>query len=649
LVVPQWRVPPSFAWSANVLTDSAVAPPVNAPVAQFDSTGIEQCIARRADGVYADPAMLGTTFLAAVDNILRANEYFVGVDYPVLLKALFDYGPALPQQAGGEPMVRFAAGVAPFDPRRRALYRSVKISGGMAEYYFEPVFLADPDDPQGGERPARLDLDEFIADMWGKGIRFGIDVAAVGAAIASGQAGRVVVARRGEPVPGVDAHVIEVSEHLHRSDAPRQLANGKLDLMSFQNRFPQVPEGTQLLKKVPRTAGAPGFELSGIVVAPELPKDLDLADHAGTGTGVERTGEGEFLVARQAGFLSVDAATSKIAVDDKIISRDGVSARTTGNLQLTGDYEEFGEVQEKRVIEGESITVHADVFGHIQSRGGAVLLNRNLVGGSAHNKAGGIRVKGVAVSAVIQAVGGDVVLERAENCVVSGARVTVAHAVNCEILGEQVEVGVAEGCAIGGMRVTVGSATPRRQGEMMVIAMHPDCAGIDDALDQVGQRVAQFAELAARHKEQLGRLSSQPEVRRYLLLATRVRKHEITLTPEQVPQFQKMAQAQAPALKAIAKVSQDLKAAEAQQQTGLALLAQIERQRAESGAVCSVEVGEILGETQVRAWAFHPDGASLYDLPARDVKARLRGGLATAPLFSGSRGAYAWRNDEPPA
>jgi uncharacterized protein (DUF342 family) len=638
---------PSFAWSANVSTDPAVALPPHASVARFDSAGPEHCIARRPDGVYADPSVLGTTLLAAVDNILRANEYFVGVDYPVLLKALFDHGPELPQSPGGEPMVRFAAGIAPFDPRRRALYRSVKISGGMAEYYFEPVFLADPDDPEGGERPARLDPDEFIADMWQKGIRFGIDVAAVRSAIESGQAGRVVVARRGEPVRGRDAHVVEVSEHLHRSDAPRQLANGKLDLMSFQNRFPQVPEGTRLLRKVPHEAGAPGFELTGIVIAPEQPKDLDLSTHAGTGTAVERTGEGEFLVARQAGFLSVDAASGKIAVDDKIVSRDGVSARTTGNLQLTGDYEEFGEVQEKRVIEGEGITVHADVFGHILSRGGAVLLNRNLVGGSAHNKAGGIRVKGVAVSAVIQAVGGDVVLERAENCVISGARVTVAHAINCEILGEQVDVGVAEGCAIGGMRVAVGSATPRRQGEMVVIAMHPDCAGIDDALAQVGQRVGQFAELVARHKEQLARLAAQPELRRYMQLATRVRKNEITLSAEQLPQFQKMGQAQAPALKEIARVSQELKAAEAEQQTGLALLAQIEGQRAASSAECSVEVRAVLGETHVRAWAYHPDGASLYDLAARDVKANLRGGLATTPLFAGSSGAFAWRNDAP--
>jgi hypothetical protein len=627
-------------------TDPAVAPPPDAPAARLATSGPEHCIARRPDGVYADPAVLGTTLLAAVDSVLRANDYFVGVDYPVLLKALFDYGPELPRGPDGVAVVRFAAGVRSFDPARRALYRAAKISGGMAEYYFEPVFLPDPEVPDGDGRPARLDLDEFIADMWLKGIRFGIDVAAVRSAIASGQAGRVVVARRGAPAPGRDAHVVEVSEHLHRSDAPRQLANGKLDLMSFQNRFPQVPQATRLLRKVARTLGAPGFELSGIAIEPEASKDLDLSTHAGSGTAVDRTGEGEFLVALQAGFLSVDAASGKISVGDKIVSHDGVSARTTGNLQLTGDYEEFGEVQEKRVIEGESITVHADVFGHIHSRGGAVLLNRNLVGGSAHNKAGGITVKGVAVSAVIQG-SGDVALERAENCVVSGARVTVAHAVNCEILGEQVEVGVAEGCAIGAMRIKVGSAAPRREGEMVLIVMHPDCAGIDDALAQVGQRVAQFGELVAQHKENLARLAGQPDVRRYMLLASRVRKNELVLTAEQVPQFQKMAQAQAPALKAIAKASEDVKAAEAEHRTGLALLAQIESQRVASSAECSVEVGEIQGDTLVRGWTYHPDGASLYQLPAREVKARLRGGLATAPLFAASCGAFAWRNGEP--
>jgi hypothetical protein len=121
--------------------------------------------------------------------------------------------------------VRIAADILPFDPARRELYRSVKIGGGRAEYYFEPVWLPDAADPEGPGMPARLDVDEFVADMWVKGIRFGIDIDAVRAAIAP-KAERVTVARRLEPEPGQDARIVEVSDDIHRNDAPRQLANG---------------------------------------------------------------------------------------------------------------------------------------------------------------------------------------------------------------------------------------------------------------------------------------------------------------------------------------------------------------------------------------------------------------------------------------
>jgi hypothetical protein len=632
-----------------VSIDPAVAPPSNAPAAGVAAFGPEHCIVRRPDGVYADPAVPGATLVAAVDSLLRQNLYFTDVDYPVLVKALFDRSPALPRGAAGAPLVRLASDIVSFQAARRSLYRSARIDGGKAEYYFEPVYLADPADPDGPGLPAQLNLDEFIADMWLKGIRCGIDIEAVRTMIESGQAGRVTVARRLDPVPGQDARIIEVSDDIHRSDAPRQLANGKLDLMSFQNRFPQIQQGARLLKKLPRAAGTPGFELSGIAIEPEVPGDVDLRAYSGPGTMVERTGEGEFLVAQQAGYLSVDAATSQLSIGDKIVSHDGVSARTTGNLQLTGDYEEFGEVQEMRVIEGESITVHADVFGHVLSRGGAVLLNRNLVGGSARNKRGDIRINGVASGAVIRASGGAVVLQRAENCVVSGARVSIGQAINCEIIGEQVEVGAAEGCAIAGLTVVVGSAAPRRQSEMVVFAMHPDSERIDEMIEQVRARIDGFAQLAARHQAEVDELTSRPELRKYMLLATRVRKNELTLTPEQVPQFQKMALAAGPELKAIGRASGAARAAEAERQSGLALLARLAAQRADTAQACAVSVRAVLGEIQVRALPFHPDGSSTYDLPERDIKARLRAAGRGTLLFAGADGAFEWSSERLPA
>jgi hypothetical protein len=630
-----------------VPSDSPVANFLSAPIGGLDALGLEHCIVRRRDGVYADPSALGKTFLTAFDHVLRGDFYFADIDYALTIKALYDCGPDLPRSGSGEPMVRFATDVVPFDPARRALYKAVKIVDGSAEYYFEPAYLADPDDADGTPLPTPLDVDEFIADVWQKGIRFGIDVAAVRAAIAGGKAERVTIARRLDAAPGRDAQIVEVSEDIHRSDAPRQLANGKLDLMAFQNRFPQIKKGAPLLRKVPRVAGTVGFELSGIPIEPAVPADVDLAPMAGPGTFIDHTAEGEYLVAQQAGFLNVDPHSGQITIGDKIVSRDGVSSRTTGNLQLTGDYEEFGEVQEKRVIEGEGITIHADVFGNIVSRGGMVLLNRNLVGGSAHNARGDIHVRGIASGAVVQASCGDVVMNRAENCIVSGTRVTVEHAVNCEIIGDEVIVRQAEGCAIAGRRISIENAGPRKQSEMTVFALRPDSAQIDQVIKLMTARVDEFGVLAARRKAEMEQLTGEPEVRKYVMLASKIRKKELTLTPEQVPQFQKMALAVGPALKAIAKVSLDVKAAETEREAGEALVAQLLQQRSDSNGASQVAVRSVQGDTVVRTMKFNPDGSSIYDLPPKDIKARLRArGVDGEVIFSGSGGSVDWVSEQ---
>ena len=594
----------------------------------------------RADGIYANPATASTALVAAVDNIFSTGRYLTDIDYPAFIKALYEHGPARQRP---DDLLRIAAGVAPFAAERRAVYKAVKINGGKAEYYFEPVYMTDPADPDGAGVLARLDAGEFVADMWIKGIRFGIDMNAVQAAIASAKSERTIVAGQCEAVPGVDAHVIEVCDDLHRSDAPRQLANGKLDLMAFQNRFPQIQQGARLLKKVPRSDGENGFDLAGRVLEPAIPKDIDLQSMAGPGTVVEATGEGEFLVALQAGFLNVDRETSQVSVGDKIISRDGVSARTTGNLQLEGDYEEFGEVQEKRVIEGEGITVHADVFGNIVSRGGAILLNSNLVGGSAHNALGDITVKGVASAAIIQAALGDVRLQRAESCIISGTRVFIEHAVNCEIIADDIFINQAEGCAVAARRIEIESAGARKQSEMLVFVLQPDCKRIDEVIGQIGERVATFAQIAAQRKEEMQALTSQADVRQYMQLATRVRKGELTLTADQAPQFQKMGAAVGPVLKAIGKLSEDIKTAEGEHQAGMALVEQLQQQRRASAGGNSVRVSMLTGDTAIRTLSYHPDGDSKYNLSPKEIKTMLRSSVPQGErIFSGSVGSVEW-------
>ncbi len=630
----------SATWSVNV-PDPAIP-----SAARFVSDGPEHCIARRADGVYADPALLGTTLVAALDSTLRSGHYLAGLDYAVLVKALYGHGPALPRDAAGQVQVRIADDIMPFTPERQALYRSVKITDGQAEYYFEPVFEPDP---EGGERPTTLNADEFVADMWIKGIRFGADVDAIRDAIVKGATGRCVVARRLAPVDGDAARVEEVTNELHRSDAPLQLANGKLDLMSFQNRFPQVQIGTRLLRKVPRTAGSPGFELTGIPILAEIGKDLDLAVYAADGTGIDVVPAGEFLIARRDGFLNVDPKSSRIAISDKIVSHDGVSARTTGNLHLSGDYEEFGEVQEQRIIEGDSITVHADVYGHVLSRGGAVRLECNLVGGSARNLNGGVRVLGVASSATIQAARGDVILGRAENCVISGARIRVETAINCEIMGDDVEVAHAEGSAIAGRRVKIGSAAPWKQGEMLVYLLRPDCARIDDAMAQVRERIGQFGQLAARHRASIDTLAAQPHLSKYLKIAPRIRSGDLVLKPEQVPQFQRMTDTAGPALKELGRLSDEANKLDAERQSGMEVLGRLEAQRYDRVGAAQIVLEAIAGEVQVRALPYEPDLGCIWDQGPRDIRLRLRDAMGTELLHAGRDGAWAWDSTSPTA
>ena len=81
-----------------------------------------------------------------------------------------------------------------------------------------------------------------------------------------------------------------------------------------------------------------------------------------------------------------------------------------------------------------------------------------------------------------------------------------------------------------------------------------------------------MARAIADLKAEVDSLTGEPEVRRYVTLASKVRKNEITLTLEQLPMFQKMAVAVGPQLKAIGKLSLAVKDAETEQKAGQALI-----------------------------------------------------------------------------
>ena len=601
---------------------------------------LPSCLVQRPDGVYFKAEAAGAPLQGAVNQVFLSGACFRGLDYGVFIRALYDAGPELPEGMRGQPLWRFADELAPFPPARRELYKSVRIVGGEAEYYFEPVYF---EIEGSAPAPAHLDFGEFVADMWSKGIRFGIDAPVVREAIAAGKVARLIVARKLPATPGRDAAIVEVSDSIHRSNAPRLLANGRFDLHTFQNRFPQVKANARLLKKEPPLPGVRGFELSGIVLDAPAPREVELGSVAGEGTVVEHIDGSDYLVAAVEGFLNVDSKSKRISVGPKIVSREGVSARTTGNLQLGGDYEEFGEVQEQRVVEGGNITVHGDVYGNISSRGGTIALLKNLMGGSASNANGNIKVAGVASGAVIQARIGEVVLGKAQNCVITGTRVVVNEAYNCEIFADEVLVKVAAGCAIAARKIEIDSAGPRKQAEMVLHVMVPDTVKYDDKLAEYAARAAQHEKSAERCKAQMDAITGEQEVRNYLALASKVRKQEVTLTQDQLALFQKMALKVGPSLKMVARLSVQMKEAQAALLKEQELAAHVFKQKLAVMGTARCTVRQFSGDSVVRRLVFNPDLGPAYLLPPKEVKARLRASPGPQqPLHMASSGEFDW-------
>ncbi|MYN03011.1 DUF342 domain-containing protein [Pseudoduganella sp. DS3] len=614
--------------------------PADAAAAAPQAGDLPSALVQRADGVYFKAEVAPALLQAAANQVFLSGAYFRGIDYGVFIRALYGVGPELPEGMKGQPLWRIADEIAPFPSARRELYKSVRIVGGEAEYYFEPVFLEIEGNPP---TPAQLDFGEFVADMWSKGIRFGIDAPVVREAIASGRVARVIVARKLPAAPGRDAAIVEVSESIHRSNAPRLLANGRFDLHTFQNRFPQVKAQVRLLRKEPAVPGVRGFELSGIVLEAPPPRDVELTSVAGEGTLVLHIDDTDYLVASVEGFLNVDSKSKRISIGPKIVSREGVSVRTTGNLQLEGDYEEFGEVQEQRVVEGGNITVHGDVFGNISSRGGTIALLKNLMGGSAANANGNIRVAGVASGAVLQAKKGEVVLGKAQNCVITGARVIITEALNCEIIADEVLIKLAAGCAIAARRIEIDAAGPRKQAEMQLHVLLPDTTKYDEKLAECAARAERNAQQAARCKEQMDALMAEQELRNYMQLASKVRKQEVTLNQEQLALFQKMALKAGPSLKMIARLQVEMKEAQVAQQKELILSEQVQQQKLMIIGSARCTIRQIFGDTTVRKMIFNPDLGPAYLLPPKEVKARLRSALGNQPpLHTAPNGDFDW-------
>ncbi len=624
-------------------------------------------VSREANGLCVNPLTMGNAenLRRFVDRVYLAGACFTGLDCETLSELLYprdQSGIAATPPVKG--MVRIAEGIRSSPPERRELYKGIKVldGGAQVDYLFEPALIErvvdvpiygedTEDQPQISgygqqvlHEPTSLDIDEFVAAMWLKGVRSGIDIPAIKAAIARGGVEHVVIARRIDPVPGADASVEEKTPLLHRDDSPFILPNGRVDLSQFKNHFPQVSAGTCLLQKMARRFGQVGFDTDGSLREPDTPRDFELEELAGIGTRIERTAKGDFLLAARDGFLNIDKATRQISVTDKIINRKGVNIRTTGNLALSGDiYEEHGEVQERRVVDGKHMSFHADVYGNILSDGGQVHLMANLSGGSVRNPQGSIRIDHLATQATIDARGGEVVIKQAEGVSIVAGRVKIERAIACNIVADDVEIDDAAACSIAARRIRVTRASAYRDIETVLFICVPDFSELNKLRAESAKKILGLTQQRASKQGTLDRRTAVPEIKNYYFTDGRIRAGEFKLSPEQQMQWHNATQRLTKLLLEIKALQQDVTAIDSVLDEESARLAVMDAQRDEAGANTGCDIGQISGDVSVQTQTIAPGAAAFSDSEASDIKRRLRDPLAIRErLFRGNSGKYSW-------
>lgn len=598
-----------------------------------------------------------------VERLFSNEARFAGLDYASFISLLYDTDFAV-SRIGSAAELRIASNIVRFSPQRKGLYKGVKIinNGERAEYMFEPVsievVLDEPVYETPGDdgiapvvehtrkfetQPTKLDFDEFVADMWLKGVRFGIAADTVRTVIEQGTAIRMDIAFKLDPTDSKDAEIVEESDALRQDNTPLILANGKSDLRRAKNRFPQVAKNTPMLRKIPRVLGKPGYLVTGEIIEPRIPLDIDLSKLAGEGTRIDRSEKGELIVSTMDGFLCFDDETSQIGITAKIENRGGISAKGTGDIKLTVDeYVEHGEVQEGRVVEGKHMTFLSDVFGTVIANGGNIQLGKNLSGGKAQSIGGDITVKSRAINATLEAWDGKITAHFAEGCTIIGKSVFIERAVNCEIIAEELQLGMAEGCAIAGKKIRIKSSDVRKNRETVITILLPDLTSLDQQIAQAKASLAQVDNALQAKSREMAAAQSDPGFVKYLAIAAKIQDGSIKLSAEQQHDWQKIVNQFAPVMKGLDALNNKHQALENE----IERLSQA-RKAGAAGECC--EIGEVLGDTVVRKsssstgilgfagiLAFH-------GLPAQQLKAQLQHlGTPQERIFSGDKGHFEW-------
>jgi len=212
-----------------------------------------------------------------------------------------------------------------------------------------------------------------------------------------------------------------------------------------------------------------------------------------------------------------------------------------------------------------------------------------------------------------------------------------------------VSLDISEACAMAGKTIRVRIARARRELDSVLLVLVPDLSSYEVQITALHKKRAALEKSIAGHRARIEALRGENDVAKYLLLAGKLRNHELTLSPEQQVGWRRLAALVAPVVRTLVQLGEVVNELLAESN---ALSEQVKavidaREESCSGVMCAVE--KVEGETRVSAVMVRLADPPLSALPGKDLKVRLRRTDATTKLlFAGVGGHFEWSYRTPP-
>jgi len=220
-----------------------------------------------------------------------------------------------------------------------------------------------------------LTWDELIQELTAKKIRYGIDWEKCNEAIRTCEAGKFVIAKGDPPKTGRDGRV----ELLFKQHARTRIVSNDDETIDFRKRyiFTSVEAGDVLAIKYPPEMGDSGTSVTGNIIVPSMPRDINLC----AGEGATLTRDGRRVIATRSGRPTVRKYrnTVKVSVIKELVHTGDVDL-SSGNISFKGDILILGNVTENMSVEAsQNIIIDGLVSCAKVSAFGSIFIKGNII------------------------------------------------------------------------------------------------------------------------------------------------------------------------------------------------------------------------------------------------------------------------------